>query len=219
MGALPSGAVSRARSALVIAAVDTDEIVTLPEADLVIAADRGADVALAAGRAIDVLVGDMDSISSAALQAARRDGVRILEHPSAKDETDLELALSVAATEASHVHVVMGAGGRLDHAVANLAVIASPRWVAAEIDATVGSHLVTVVRDEHTLTGAVGDVVSLVPMGGPATGVTTQGLRFRLDDETLDPLSGRGISNTIVSVPAIVTVKSGVLLAIRPLSP
>jgi thiamine pyrophosphokinase len=211
--------VSRVHRALVIAAVDTDEIVILPEADLVVAADSGADVALAAGRAIDVLVGDMDSISPRALEAARRDGVRILEHPADKEETDLELALSIAATEASHVHVVMGAGGRLDHAVANLAVIASPRWAAATIDATVGPHLVTVVRGEHTLAGAVGDVVSLIPMGGPAFGVTTQGLRFPLDGETLDPLSGRGVSNTIVAVPAMVTVAGGVLLAVRPLSP
>jgi thiamine pyrophosphokinase len=203
----------------VIAAVDTDEVVTLPEADLVVAADSGADVARAAGRAIDVLVGDMDSISPQAYEAARRDGVRMVEHPSDKEETDLELALAIAVTEASHVHVVVGAGGRLDHAVANLAVIASPRWAAAAIDATVGPHLVTVVRGEHTLTGAVGDVVSLIPMGGPASGVTTQGLRFRLDGETLDPLSGRGVSNTIVAVPAVVTVASGVLLAIRPLSP
>jgi thiamine pyrophosphokinase len=78
---------------------------------------------------------------------------------------------------------------------------------------------VTVVRGEQTLTGAVGDLVSLIPMGGPASGVTTQGLRFPLDGETLDPLSGRGVSNTIVAVPAVVTVASGVLLAIRPLSP
>jgi thiamine pyrophosphokinase len=110
----------------------------------------------------------------------------------------------------------MGAGGRLDHAVANLAVICSSRWAAATIDATVGSHRVWVVRGERVLDVEVGDTLSLVPMGGPAVGVTTTGLNYPLEDETLDPLGGRGVSNVIVSTPATVTVRAGVLLAIRP---
>ena len=211
--------VSQVRRALVIATVDPGTVTSLPDADLVIAADGGADVALAMDRSIDVLVGDLDSITDVALAAARRDGVRLVEHPLDKDETDLELALEVAVAASAHVHVVAGAAGRLDHAMVNLAVIASPRWASATVEATIGEHQVLVVHGERTIDGSVGDIVSLIPMGGPAHGVTTRGLRYELDAETLDPLAGRGVSNVIVTPPARVTVQEGVLVVIRPHGP
>lgn len=207
---------SRVPRALVIATVDPDTVTSLPDADLVIAADGGADVALAMNRSIDVVVGDMDSISDAALAWARRHGARLVEHPVDKDQTDLELALEVAVAASPHVHVVVGAAGRLDHAIVNLAVIASPRWASATVEATIGAHDVSVVHDECTIDGSVGDLVSLIPMGGSAHGVTTRGLRYQLEAESLDPLAGRGLSNTIVDPPATVTVREGVLVVIRP---
>ena len=211
--------VSQVHRALVITAVAPGSVVSLPDADLVIAADGGADLALAMGRSIDVLVGDMDSITEVALAKARRDGVRLVEHPVDKDETDLELALSIAVAAAPHVHVVAAAGGRLDHALVNVAVIASPRWASATVEATIGDHQVLVVHDECTIDGSVGDIVSLVPMGGPARGVTTRGLHYELDAETLDPLAGRGVSNLILAPPASVRVQEGVLVVIRPHEP
>lgn len=202
-----------------IASADPGTVTSLPESDLVIAADGGADVARAMDRPIDVIVGDMDSITEATLASARRDGVRLVEHPVDKDETDLELALSIAVEVSPHVHVVAGAAGRLDHAMVNLAVIASPRWAAATVEATLGDHQVFVVHDERSIDGSVGDIVSLIPMGGWAHGVTTRGLRYELDDEALDPLAGRGMSNVIVARPVNVALKEGVLVVIRPHGP
>ena len=64
--------------------------------DLIIGADGGAAHALARGLAPDVIVGDMDSFTGPQrdLPAARQ--ARIVQHPRAKDETDLELALAAA---------------------------------------------------------------------------------------------------------------------------
>ena len=72
------------------------------------------------------------------------------------------------------------------------------------------------MRRAETLRGAVGDLVTLLAHGGPATGVGTSGLRWALAGETLDAGSSRGVSNVFEAREATVTLESGVILAIRP---
>jgi len=209
---------ARAHRALVVASVD-EPAAELPPADLIVAADGGADVVLAAGRIVDILVGDMDSITSAALATVTDQGGRVVEHPPDKDQTDLELALEIAVEAAAHVHVIAAAGGRLDHATANLAVLASPRWARATVEATIGPNRVWVVRDRVTIAGSAGEIVSLLPMGGPVAGVRTAGLRYELEGESLDPLAARGVSNVMTGTTAEISIESGSLLVVKPPGP
>jgi thiamine pyrophosphokinase len=58
--------------------------------------------------------------------------------------------------------------------------------------------------------------VTLLPVGGTATGVTTTGLRFALHGEDLHPWSARGVSNEFVDLSATVGVRTGVVLAVVP---
>jgi thiamine pyrophosphokinase len=58
--------------------------------------------------------------------------------------------------------------------------------------------------------------VSLVPMHGPAEGVTTEGLVYALRGETLNAGSSRGTSNVFADPEAAISVGRGVLLAVRP---
>ncbi len=202
--------------ALVIAGCVSSARLAAPTADLVVAADGGLDVAVRLGRHVDVVVGDMDSASLNAQQHARECGTRIVAHPQRKNETDLELALAYASRRATEVHVLASAGGRLDHALANLLVLASPRWADVTVSATVDSAHVQVVRGSQRLLGEVGDTVSLLAVGQTARVARTWGLEYRLCDETLDPTTARGVSNLINASPAGVEVAKGVLLAIHP---
>ena len=105
--------------------------------------------------------------------------------------------------------VVGGAGGRLDHFVANLAVLAAPGLAPLVIDAYMGDARVAVVRGgagEHRITGALGSLVTLVPVGGDAVGISTTGLEYPLDGEDLPAGTSRGVSNVIAAQPASVTV-------------
>ena len=201
--------------ALVIAGHLPEAPAAQPAADLVVAADGGLEVALSLGWHVDAVVGDQDSVSSETLDRARHLGIEVVGHPQRKDETDLELALEFARERAEAVHVLLSSSGRLDHALANLLVLASPRWAAIAVSATVDAAHVDVIRGTKRLAGAVGDTVSLVPVGGPAR-VRTWGLDYPLDDETLEPTSARGVSNIIVAVPAGVEVIDGALLVISP---
>jgi thiamine pyrophosphokinase len=182
----------------------------------VIAADKGLEHALALGLEVTVAVGDFDSASPGAVAAAEGAGVRIERHPHAKDATDLELALDVAAAlDPNRILVLAGTGGRLDHELSLLLLLGSERYDAVEIDALVGAAHIYVVRGTRTLQGTPGELLSLLPLGR-ADGVTTEGLAYPLRGETLDPGTSRGVSNLFEAETAHVSVERGVLLAVRP---
>jgi thiamine pyrophosphokinase len=190
---------------------------SLPVGAPVVAADEGLDSALAAGLRVEVAVGDFDSASPAAVAAATAAGARVVRHPSAKDATDLELALDEAAGFGRRRMVVVGvAEGRLDHLLAGLLLLGAERYARFEIDALLGPARVQVVRGERRLEGEPGELVSLLALHGPAEGVVTEGLAYPLRGETLLPGSSRGVSNVFVAAEARVAVERGVLLAVRP---
>ena len=202
--------------ALLVAGDQHGELPATGSPDLVIAADGGLEAARRWRLRVDAVVGDLDSASAAALDWATRGGATVDAHPADKDATDLELAMASVLGQVEAVHVLLPTGGRLDQAMASLAVLASPRWSAVEVTATVGEAHVTVVRGLRRLRGEVGEVVSLLAVGGPALVASTSGLLFPLVEEALGPTSGRGTSNVIVAAPPTVDVVEGVLLAIRP---
>jgi thiamine pyrophosphokinase len=189
----------------------------LAPADRVIAADGGYASAAILGLEVDLLVGDLDSIDDADLAAARAAGVRIERHPTAKDRTDLALALdAVVADGPATVTVVGGHGGRLDHLLANVALLAAAAYAPLTITGLLGDAVVTVIRDQADLTATPGDLVTLLAMHGAADGVTTEGLAFPLSAARLEPGSSLGVSNRCTGSTISVAVRSGTVVAVQP---
>jgi thiamine pyrophosphokinase len=189
----------------------------VPRDAFVIAADSGLHHAQALGVRVDVVVGDLDSVDPARLEQAVEAGTRVERHPTDKDFTDLELAVRAAVQHgATDVLVVGGAGGRLDHFIANLLVLAADAFAGVRVQALVGEARVTVVRDRTELRGEPGSLLTLLPIGGATHGVRTKGLRFPLAGETLSPGETRGVSNEFVEPAAVVELDEGVLLAVQP---
>jgi thiamine pyrophosphokinase len=183
----------------------------------VVAADRGLDHALSLGLEVTVAVGDFDSASPEAVAVAEAAGTRIERHAADKDATDLELALDTAAAMEPERILVLGAdGGRLDHHVASLLLLGSPRYAGVQIDALIGDSRVHVIHRERVLDGAPGELVSLLPLHGSAEGVATEGLAYPLRGETLAAGSSRGVSNVFVEQTARISLERGVLLVVRP---
>jgi thiamine pyrophosphokinase len=189
----------------------------LPVPALVVAADSGLEHARSLGLRVDVVVGDFDSVDPDLLDEARRAGVTIEEHPAEKDATDLELALDAAvARGARRITVVGGAGGRLDHLLANTALLGASRFAGVVLDAWLGTARLVVVRDHATVTGKPGSLCTLLAVDGPARGVTTKGLKYPLSDDVLQPGSTRGVSNELVDTSAHVSVSDGTLVLVQP---
>jgi thiamine pyrophosphokinase len=187
-------------------------------ADLVVAADSGVHLAPALALRVDRIVGDLDSADAAAVDAAVRSGAVIERHPVAKDATDLELAIEAAVREgARRIVVVGGAGGRVDHFIANMLLLASPRWADVEVEAWCGSRVLVVHggRGPRAWCGDAGDLVSLLPAGGPARGIVTAGLEYPLAHEDLLPGTTRGVSNVLSGPTATVELDAGTLLIVH----
>lgn len=197
--------------------VDASLAAGLPPDAFVIAADSGLHNAATLGLGVDLVVGDLDSVDPEVLSEAERFGSTVERHPEAKDRTDLALALDVALRFApTDVTVVGGAGGRLDHLLANVLLLASDTYRDLTVSAVTDTATYHVVRGERTLTGRRGGHVTLLPVHGPAHGVTTEGLLYPLQGEILTPGSTRGVSNELLGSEARVRVASGVLLAVQP---
>jgi thiamine pyrophosphokinase len=192
----------------------------------VVAADGGARHAEPLGLRVDRWVGDGDSIDPALLDELASAGVAIERVAAEKDESDAELALLAAlAAGVDEVALIGGLGGpRVDHALANVVLLGHPALAgrtlrvydehAARISLLVAPGAVggAVVGD---FVGRIGDLVSLVPIGDSAIGVTTDGLRYPLVGEPLELGRTRGVSNVRTATRARVTLESGRLLVIE----
>ena len=94
----------------------------------------------------------------------------------AKDETDLELALLYAVEQDADPIIILGAlGGRLDQTLANILLLTIPALIGRDVRLIDGPQTAFVVREQATIHGKAGDTVSLIPLGGAASGVTTRG--------------------------------------------
>jgi thiamine pyrophosphokinase len=185
-------------------------------ADLLIAADGGALPLLRAGIVPHVAIGDMDSIGDAGLAELEAHGIAPQRFPREKDETDLELALLHAAAAGATAIDILGAlGGRWDHTLANVALLALPELRGRRARLLADGQTLFLVRDTAVLDGQVGDTVSLLPLSGDARGVTTRGLRYPLDQATLSFERARGVSNVLLEPPGQVSLREGLLLVVQ----
>lgn len=177
---------------------------------MVIAADAGALLAEPLGLSLDLIVGDADSLAEAQLVAFAGAGVAIERAPTDKDESDLELALRAALSRGASEVVVLGAfGGRLDHLLVNVSLLALPALAGtgiALLDERTRARLLTAAPPGQgstriELVDRPGDLVTLLAFDGPAIGVTTHGLRWPLAGATLPAGSSLGLSNVLTKPP------------------
>ena len=190
----------------------------------VIAADGGFARARALGLRPGLLLGDLDSLDPAVAAAAAADGVEVRRARPDKDESDTELALLAARARGAGRITVLGAfgGRRLDHALANVWLLAHPALSTMSVvmlDA--GSRVRLLAASAaggpatHAMPGPVGATVTLLPFGGDVAGITTHGFRYPLADETLLVGPARGLSNVRALAGASVTFRMGRLLVVE----
>jgi thiamine pyrophosphokinase len=201
---------------------DARDAIHLADAGLIVAADGGARWLQAVGVRPHLLIGDLDSVEADLVARLAAEGVTIERHPVDKDASDAELALDRALASGADEVVVLGAlgGERLDHELANLLLLADPSRRMRALRLVRGG---TVVRALHgsqrlSLLGDIGDLVSLLPIGGDADGVRTEGLHFPLGGERLRLGPSQGLSNVVVDQPASVSLERGTLLVVETAS-
>jgi len=184
--------------------------------DIFIAVDGGLRHLRGLGKMPPLLIGDLDSLTAAEVEEAEAQGVEVRRFKVDKDETDLELALLAAAEmKVQEIAVIAALGGRLDHTLANLSLLALLQLEGIRVTFENGSEEVFLIRHEAEIKGSAGDIVSLVPCFGAAVGVETRDLKYPLRRETLLPERSRGISNVMLTDKAGVSLESGLLICIH----
>jgi thiamine pyrophosphokinase len=184
--------------------------------DMVICVDGGASNALALGLEPQVVIGDMDSIEAHVRRHLEQEGCLFVEYPSRKDETDSELGVRYALSHGATELILLAAlGGRIDHTLANVMLLAIPELTHIPARVIDGNQELVVVRDEFLAEGRPGDTVSLLPLTTDAAGIHTEGLEYPLSDETLKFGGARGVSNVLVAAQGRVRVRSGLLLLVH----
>lgn len=188
----------------------------LQEGDILLGADGGTHHILSLGLLPHAVIGDFDSLSPQLLQSLAKQGVALHRYPADKDETDLELALRHALEYRPHtIRIIAALGARLDQTLGNLALLTAPWLDEVDLRLEDGLEEVFLVRKEAVLQGQIGEIVSLIPWGGPAEGVVTEGLRWALRGETLYPYRTRGISNELIQPQAHICLDRGTLLVVH----
>jgi thiamine pyrophosphokinase len=183
--------------------------------DLRIAADGGARNALACGVTPHLLVGDFDSLTPTELSAFRAAGAQTIEYPVRKDYTDLELAMQQACErQCSETLIVGGLGARWDQTLANLLLPAA--FPGMQVRLVDGLQELSFINPGKTLEvrGQPGDTVSLIPVGGDAENIVTDGLEYPLSGEALVLGSTRGVSNVLLGHQATISLGRGLLICI-----
>ena len=188
----------------------------MDSADMCIAADKGAATALQYGCTPHIVVGDFDSLGRELLEDLKKQGSEIRQAAVEKDETDTELAVQAAIDEGATRITLAGAlgGARIDHELANILLLAGFKDVP--ITLVDGPSICWIVRGpgNTAIEGKKGDLVSLVPLTGDASGIRTEGLYYALKGETLAFGKPRGVSNVLTGRHAVVSVDKGILLVI-----
>ena len=184
------------------------------EADPLLAADGGANRLARIGLRPAAVVGDLDSISSSVRRWVGEDC--LVRRPD-QDHTDLEKTLRFAFDQLGLERlVVLGAvGGRTDHALANLGLLARRALGEALVFRT-ADELLLAVRGEAVLPAAPGETWSFWAFD-PAVRVTLAGVRWPLEHAPVDLVGRPSISNLAEGERVLVKAERGAVVVLRHL--
>jgi len=189
----------------------------LAGATLFLCADGGANAARALGVKPAAIVGDFDSVTPETL--AHFQGVPQIRDTDL-ERTDTEKAIDYAMAQGRFDTITLlgASAGRLDHVVGHLGLLRKyagrARLVMEDEDARA-----YVATQDVTLDAPEGAVISFFAVGAPVEGLTTENLRYPLENKTLELGVQDSVSNVVDRAPAKIRFRGGHLLVIQAKRP
>lgn len=150
--------------------------------DKCVAVDGGLIHCQRMGITPDLIIGDWDSIPSELMTYYPH--IPSVRFPVEKDHTDLELAIQAANWPTTEKMGLFGVlGKRADQTLVNLHLLQSlPQKLKIETE----NETIFSLQGSHRLSCLPGQAISLIPIGEPSSGVTTKGLKWELNNATLN---------------------------------
>ncbi len=185
--------------------------------DYIVCADGGANHSYNMGIIPDYIIGDLDSIYSEIIEFYKLKDVKFEKFPSKKDETDTEICVYLASKlNAKEIDFIGALGGRLDHMIANINLLYYVRnkGIYTKI---ISEHedIYIAINEEITISGDIGDTISVIPLNGDAKGVTLENLEYPLNNYDMKFYLPLGISNVMLDEKCSVKVEQGSLIIIK----
>ena len=181
----------------------------IKDSDIIIACDGALETCRNSGISVDIVIGDMDSITNEALDYAKSAGVKIVKLAD-QNSNDLSKAInhanSLAATDITIVNVD---GGSSDHQFANYLSLIEAESTARLM---LNDCIVTAVSNNKPLKYSIetGTEFSLFSLG-VCTGVELNGGKWQLENAELKP-SSMGLHNIAIADKLSISCASGHLL-------
>ncbi len=180
--------------------------------DFVLAVDAGYRFLEGKESRVNLVLGDYDSLR----YIPRHPNVIVLKPE--KDDTDMRAALREGIRAGyERFCIYCGTGGRLDHTIANLQLLAELAMEGKQGFLFDRNSVVTAITDKSlTFPGGTSGYVSVFSHTEQSVGVYLHGLKYRLEDAVLTSTYPLGVSNEFTGEESRITVRKGTLLVFFP---
>lgn len=178
--------------------------------DLIVAADGGYKHLLSAGITPDIIIGDFDSLGEIP------EGENIIKLNPVKDITDLHAATDVGIEKGYNEFVVFGAlGGRFDHSLANIQLLARLSQVGCKAVIRDGKTFVTAITDgAMSFDPSFRGYVSVFSHTDKCEKVTVKGMKYCLENAELSNSFSLGVSNEFIGINSEIIIGKGTAIVI-----
>lgn len=178
--------------------------------DLIIAADGGYKYLEESGIKPDIIIGDFDSLGTIP------DGENIIKLNPVKDITDMNAAVDIGIEKGfSEFHIYGACGGRIDHTIANIQLVAS--LASNNIKAFIhdGKTVITAIcNGSMTFSKEYEGYISVFSHSDECTGIYLNGLKYTLENGVLKNTFPLGVSNEFIGCDSEIIIGQGTAVAI-----
>ena len=179
----------------------------------IIAADGG--LAYLESHAIkpNLVIGDFDSLGK------RPAGdYELIILPVEKDDTDMAAAMREGWSRGFRVfHIYGGTGGRVDHTLANISLIANLAAMGGHACLYDRDTVITAIHnDSISFSPDMRGIISVFSYTDISRGITEQGLKYKLTNAIMANTNPNGVSNEFTGEPATISVADGTLIITYP---
>lgn len=180
--------------------------------DGIIAVDKGIEACHMMGIRPNLVMGDFDSADDRIVRMYKTycDFITLNPH---KDDTDTEYAITYAIEHDASLIVVLGATGtRYDHAIANIGLL--KKCVDKGVEAYIidANNRISMIDKSTRVYKSEYPYISLLPYDGAVYHVGLKGFEYDGEDICFESGTSLGVSNSILSDYADITMKDGYLI-------
>lgn len=180
--------------------------------DLVIAADAGIRYLEECGITADLVIGDFDSSNDIPTHP------NIMALSPEKDDTDMLAAVKEGIKAGySDFHIYCGMGGRIDHTIANLQILAYLSENGMRGFLFGKDNVITAITNQKISFEKIpSGYISVFSHTEKSEGVYLRGLKYELTDAVLTNTFPLGVSNEFIGKKSSISVGSGTLSIVFP---